>query len=499
MNTLLRIAKNTAAMAFENIVTKFLSLAFVVYVARKLGDDGFGRYSTAMALVGLLSVLPNYLARPYLIRETARGRERVRTLLTQVTLSNVVLSLLVFAGLTLATPYLGYAPETVTAILILGFALVFDSTTASYHAVLAGFERMELSALVNIFNTLLTVAIGGTLLALDYGLVSLIAAYAIAKGLTLLLALALLASVKAQPGGRIDCRLMARLFQGAWPFFVTSLFVMLYARLDIVMLSFMRGESEVGYYNAAYKVMEGLGLLSASFVTAVYPVLSRLFVDDRDRLLQVFRQAFRLLLAFVLPATAGLVVTAPDLMPALFGEEFLPAAWALMILVWGQALDSVNPLLSQTLRATDRERSVAGITGLGALFNIVANFLLIPPYGLYGASVATVASFLLVLIINLVVLRRTVGPAAVTGPLVRTVLATAIMAGVLLLLLRTVLNNFSVGARLGLTIAAGVVLYPLLALLFGVLNREDRQLLKGLLRRGTRRREKGSDAHPDDR
>jgi len=488
MSTLSRIAKNTAALAVENIVTKLLSLAFVIYVARKLGDDGFGRYSTAMALVGLLSVLPNYLARPYLIRETARGRDRVRPLLAQVTLSNIALSLLVFAGLTLATPHLGYAPDTVQAILILGFALLFDSTTASYHAVLAGFERMELSALINIVNTVLTVAIGGTLLALDYGLVPLIAAYAAAKGVTLLLALALLGTLQARPGGGFDRELLVRLLRGSWPFFITSLFVMLYARLDIVMLSFMRGEKEVGYYNAAYKVMEGLGLLSASFVAAVYPVLARLFVDDRNRLLLVFRRAFRLLLAFVLPAATGLAVTAPDLMPALFGAEFQTAAWALMILVWGQALDSINPLLAQTLRATDRERSVAAITGLGALFNFLANLALIPPFGLYGAAAATVASFLVVLAANLFVLRRTVGSAALIGSLARTAAATAAMAGALILLQRTLLLNFTSGWRLGMTIAAGVVLYPLLAFLFGVLHKEDRELLKTIFRRGTRQR-----------
>lgn len=483
MSTLARIAKNTAALAAGNLVTKFLGLAFLVYVARQLGDLGFGRFSTASALVGLAAVVPNYIARPYLIRETARAPREAGRILAQVTLTNFVFSLVVFAVLFLIAPHFGYHPDTVKAILILGLALVFDSASNSYHAALAGFERMELSAVLNIFNTLTTVAIGGAVLWLGHGLVALICAYGIAKVLTFGFALWQLHRLGAAPESRFDARLMATLLKGSWPFFVTTLFVMLYARLDIVMLSFFRPETEVGYYNAAYKVMEGLGLLSASFVTAIYPVLSRLFLDRPDRLREVYHQALRYLLAFVLPAATGLALIARDLMPLLFGATFAPAALALAILVWGQALDSINPLLSQTLRATNRERSVAAITGVGATVNLVANLALIPRYGLYGAAIATVLSFGILLLINLRVLHVVIGATPLGLPVLRTSAATLLMAGALWLLSRQALAGWPAGGRLAATILAGFVSYPLFAWACGVLDPADRRMLREVLAR----------------
>ena len=488
MSTIARIAKNTAALAVGNIITKFLSLVFIIYVARKLGDIGFGRFSTAMALVGLVAVLPNYIARPFIIRETARARDRAGKILDQVALTNILLALVVFGALALIAPHLGYHPDTVHAILLLGFALMFDAVTNSYHAALAGFERMDLSALTNVANTLMTVIIGGAVLALGYGLLPLIGAYVAAKALTLLLARRMLALCEVRTAVGFNAELMKHMLGGAWPFFVTTMFVILYARLDIVMLSFFRGEAEVGYYNAAYKLMEGMGLLAASFVTAVYPVLARLFVDQPDQLWHVYRRALRYLLAFVLPAAAGLTVVAPDLVPALFGEGFAPAAVALMILVWGQMLDGLNPLLAQTLRATDRERTVAWITGVGAGFNLTANLILIPPFGLYGAAAATVASFALVYAINSRVLTKALGPVKIGVPLVRTLLATGVMALALWLLSRYALTTMSMGWRAGLLVAAGTMMYPPLAVVFEVLDKDDRAFLGGLLKTKLKRK-----------
>ncbi|MHA1568341.1 MAG: flippase [Alphaproteobacteria bacterium] len=484
MSMIARIAKNTASLAAGNIITKFISLAFMIYVARQLGDLGFGQFSTAMALVGLVSVLPNYVARPFLIRETARARERAGQILDQVVLSNVVLALLVFGGLALLAPHLGYDAPTVKAIMILGFALIFDAVANSYHATLAGFERMEFSALVNVANTTMTVIFGGAVLLSGYGLIPLIWSYFAAKVLTVLLARRILRLLSVRTTIGFDPEMMRTMLWGARPFFVTSLFVMLYARLDIVMLSLLRDEVEaVGYYNAAYKLMEGMGLLSASFVAAVYPVLARMFVDEPDRLRRVYRRALRYLLAFVLPAAAGLTVVAPDLMPALFGDSFAPAAFALMILVWGQALDGLNPLLAQTLRAINRERTVAVITGVGATFNFVVNLILIPPYGLYGASAATVASFALVFVINRHVLKKSVGSTRLALPLLRTVLATAAMAGAMWLLAEYAIVDWSRGARAGVLIAAGIVVYALAAVVFGVLDKDDRAFLASLSQR----------------
>lgn len=483
MGMIARIAKNTASLAAGNIITKFLSLVFLIYVARNLGDVGFGKFSTAMAVVGLVAVLPNYLARPYLIRETARDKKRTGKILDQAALTNILIALLVFGGLALLAPLLGYDKTTVQAITILGLALVFDAVANSYHAALAGFERMELSALLNIANTLMTVVFGGTVLALGWGLIPLIWAYFAAKGVTLVLAQVVLRRLAVRTTVGFEAELMGTLMAGAWPFFITSLFIILYARLDIVMLSLLRDEvADVGYYNAAYKLMEGMGLLAASFVTAVYPVLARLFVDEPDRLWRVYRRSLRYLLAFVLPAAAGLTVVASDLVPALFGATFAPAATVLMILVWGQALDGLNPLLSQTLRATDRERTVAWIAGVGALFNFLANLALIPRFGLYGAAVATVASFALVFAINMRVLHKAVGPARLGVPLARTALAAGTMAAVLWLLGRWALASWSQGWRAAALVAAGCVAYPLAAWLFGVVDADDRAIMARLWR-----------------
>jgi O-antigen/teichoic acid export membrane protein len=224
-------------------------------------------------------------------------------------------------------------------------------------------------------------------------------------------------------------------------------------------------------------------MATASFVYAVYPVLARAFVDRPDRLVVVYRQALRYLLAVVLPATAGLAVIAGDLMPALFGATFGPAAIALAILAWGQALDSINPLLTQTLRAADRERRAAGIAAAGAAINVAANLALIPPFGLYGASIATVLAFAALLWLNLRALHKDVGAAHIRGPFVRTAAATVLMAAAIWWLTRSAAAAWPVGWRLAAAVALGSAVYAAAALALGVLHADDRRLLLGIFHR----------------
>jgi len=211
-------------------------------------------------------------------------------------------------------------------------------------------------------------------------------------------------------------------------------------------------------------------------------------VDAPDRLLAVYRRSLRYLLAFVLPAAAGLTLIAPDMMPALFGATFGPAAVVLMILVWGQALDCINPLLAQTLRATDREKTVAFITGLGAVFNGLTNLALIPLFGMYGAAATTVASFALVYFVSQRVLIKSVGPAHLWGPLARTTLATAVMAAAMFAVRHFLLAGFGSGWRTAILLGVGCAVYPVAAWVCRVLDAADRQLLVDIVRKKVRRK-----------
>ena len=137
------------------------------------------------------------------------------------------------------------------------------------------------------------------------------------------------------------------------------------------------------------------------------------------------------------------------------------------------ALVYFNVLLGQPLLAWDRQRTYMLAVGSGAAANVVLNLLLIPPYGIVGAAVATLAAEAAVLAWVAVAHVRLVGQAYL-GVLARTVLATGL--GVVLPLLWT----GALGAPLGLRLAVAAVGYGACA---AALKLVPLAALRALLRR----------------
>ncbi|MCZ7583010.1 MAG: flippase [Deltaproteobacteria bacterium] len=476
-----KIFKNTGALAVGRIITKAASLVFLGYVTRVLGESGFGRFSTAMALVGFVEIFPGYIGRTYIIRQFAREREASGPFLSGVLASNVLLSFALFFEMILVVPLLGYAGDTNTACLVLAASLLFSSLTNSYHALFAGHERMELSAYADVFNTALTIALAVPVLAMGGQVVALVGAYAGARVVTFFLARRFARPLLDDSRFiRPSAALLKTMSIGAWPFFITQLFIIFYNRADIVMLSFMNQpmdkEIAVGHYNAAYKLMEAMGLVTSAFVAAVYPVLARKFLEGADGVLVTFRKAFRILAAFVFPVAVGTTILASDLMGLLFGESFAGAALALQILIWGQAMDSINPLAAVTMRALEKERDLARITGVCAVFNVALNIVLIPRFSYNGAAAATLLSFLLVYVWSRHVLARELGTLHIVAPVVRTIVASAAMGAVVW---------WARAYGLAAAIAAGVAAYALFAAVLGVMSREEWNLVTARFRRAS--------------
>ena len=75
MNTIKRIAKNTAVLLISNITGKVLGFFYVMYAARYLQAAGFGILSFALAFTGLFGVLADAGLIQLSIRELARDRQ----------------------------------------------------------------------------------------------------------------------------------------------------------------------------------------------------------------------------------------------------------------------------------------------------------------------------------------------------------------------------------------------------------------------------------------
>jgi O-antigen/teichoic acid export membrane protein len=162
-------------------------------------------------------------------------------------------------------------------------------------------------------------------------------------------------------------------------------------RIDVVILQVLKGEYEVGLYSAAFKLVEVMHVLPSSLSLVYFPRFSRAFEAGGIR--PTARLLFRLLMVTMVCGillSITLYATAPQVIRLLYGDSFSDSILPLRILVFKIFLMFANLPISYALIAIGQERQATLWAAISAASNILANYLLVPAFGIIGAATASV-------------------------------------------------------------------------------------------------------------
>jgi len=166
--------------------------------------------------------------------------------------------------------------------------------------------------------------------------------------------------------------------------------------MDVIILGILTDDSTVGVYRVAAQGMMLITAAALAIQAALSPSISKLHaLGDVDGIQGVLRTGARVTLLVTLPAVALIVVFAEPVLVTVFGPHYSSGKYALSILMLGSLSYGVIGLGGPTLNMTGNENAALKTAAIGALFNLILNFLLIPVIGMEGAAVATVSSLII--------------------------------------------------------------------------------------------------------
>ncbi len=429
------VIRNSLYNLVAQLLIKLISFGFMIFVVRQLGATQFGKYAIATAFVGVLMVLCDLGLGSYVSREVARDAGQVEKLLGNMMALRFILAIGFIILTTLSAWLLGYEPDIILAIFLGSSSQLLFAVQSTLDAVLIGSQRLGASAFAALINQLVLVVTGTIILLLNFGFVGL----SIASLLGILAATLLNSSTIRRRIGRT--RLIFT--PGVWPdlvkkslpFGINQFALTVTYRLDSLMLGWFWSNTIVGMYSAAYNLIFTLVTISNSVNLALFPHMSRQYTDDPEKARQNFGRYMRFLFILSLPmATIGTVL-ADELALLLFSKAYTQSGLALRILVWALPLMFLNELLGYIAATIGQERDMAKLRMINAFSNIGLNLVVIPNFGLLGASITTVLTEAIGIIQFIRLFwGKAIFPAS-AGWLVRTGLAGAGAAGLAFLLL----------------------------------------------------------------
>ena len=261
-----------------------------------------------------------------------------------------------------------------------------------------------------------------------------------------------------------DFKFWRKIFIEALPLGLVIIFSTIYFRFDTFLLSVLKGSYDVGIYGAAYKILEVLLALSAFFLGAVFPIMARRLVSDREAARKVFQISFDVLSAVSWPLIVGTLVLAAPIMAFVGGGDFAQSTRVLQILIFGVGIAYLNNISNHTLTAFGHQRALIGPYFMAMIFNIALNLVLIPRYSYYGAAVSIVLTEITVLVVGFVLVRRLVG----WLPSLRAFWGAALSALVMGCLVWWVRDQ-----HLLVGLVVGVISYGVLGYFSGAINRQS--------------------------
>jgi O-antigen/teichoic acid export membrane protein len=355
-----------------------------------LGDVIFGKYSFALAFVAIFAVFSDLGYNTILIREVSRDKSQASKYLNNVISMRILLSIAIFALIVVSINIMGYPADTKNAVYLFGIYTLLTSISAVFKVTFRAFEKMEYEAAITILANIIRITLGLSVLFLGYSLIELALIFVISGILEVLFSILICRKKFIKPQIEFDFDFLKNTIKIALPLSITGISLLIYTKTDTIMLSMMKGDAVVGWYNAAYNLILGFKPIPQLFMNALFPLMSSYYESSKDSLNIISEISFKFLFVIGFPLALGTTILADQIIHIFYGPQFTNSVVALQILSWDIFLFMMWTNGSFILIAANKQKMWAIAAVSTALINIAANLILIPPLSYVGAAIATI-------------------------------------------------------------------------------------------------------------
>ena len=388
-----KIVANTGWLFADKILRMGVGLFVSVWVARYLGVEQFGTLNFAMAFVALFSTLST-LGLPGLVIRSLTHEPEKRHEILGTTFWLQLLGGMAGLGLSVATILIFRRedPLTVSLVAILGSVGIFQA-----------FDTIDLWFQSQVQSRYTVVAKNTAFLifaVVKVGLINLgapLIAFAMATVAEVIVgALGLILGYKSQGHSLLKWRwnlaLAKNLLKESWPLLLSGLTIVIYMRIDQIMLGQMVGSESVGLYAAASKISEMWYFIPMSLAASVAPSIYAAKKIGEGLYFQRLRKLITTLTLVSIVFAVPIAFLSRPIILVIFGPEFVLSAPILSVHIWASLFVFMGVATGPWFIAEGLTQLAFYRTLMGSIINVILNLLLIPLHGAVGAAIATVVA-----------------------------------------------------------------------------------------------------------
>lgn len=386
------IFKNTTYQTLTRLVTSGIGFLITIIIASSFGALGFGEFTKVTAYVGLFYLIADFgFNAVFLQKEKTNFKD-----LFYLRLGISFLLIFIANSIALILPFnkeldLGFSESVKMGILIFSLSIINQSILYSSSAIFQKRLKYEFLLIASGVGSLVTLILiflaTSKLLPLNYIYLCFVIGGFI-TGIT--------AIFKAEKIFPVSFnKLFAKeLFLESLPIGLMLIFNLIYFRIDILLLSFLRTTSEVGVYGFSYKFFDFLIAVPLFLSNAIYPALLKEKNNQNFYRTINFYLIFSLLVSFIIVLIFWYI--SPFI--GLVRNDFLESVAPFRILLLSLPIFFMTSILQWSLIAKKQQKYLMAVYLIVAIINIFLNVIFIPSFGYIASAIITGVTEIIVFI-----------------------------------------------------------------------------------------------------
>lgn len=401
-----KIIKNTIWQGLGKIVVVGIGLVTTSLLIRNLGESQYGLFSLIGSSFLVIDALADMGTKIIGVREISKSKDKQKTFKNLFFLRFILMLVGLGLGLILVFSYptfKGHEKEAIMALVMCFLTFIAGNLEVIFQTN----EQMGKKSMVDSLFPLLFLGLYlltpiKTTIFMVFGL------YIVARILSLLVGMGLVKRTIETQGNVFRAHDYApvqikRLFWASVPMGLFLFLFTVYDRaIDNIIIDRYLGINEVAWYSLAYKVYGNLVMPAYFLVTSAFPSFSREAKENRKN---TYRKIMVISVGLSLVIWPIVWLGAPVAMKMLSGTEFnwQVSTQVLRILSLGLVFNFINHVKGFYLISRDGEKKMLVLGVISLVFNLGANLVFVPMYGVIGAAWVTMATEVLMTAIYILV------------------------------------------------------------------------------------------------
>lgn len=388
---LVKILDNIGWLFFDKILRMGVGLLLGVWVARFLGPEQFGLLNYAIAFTGLFGPVASLGMKEIVVRDIVRNPDNAYETLGTAAIIQFIGGLVAYVLILVAIAYLRPEDDLVRSIVaIIGSIMLLEASKIS----LFWFEsQLQSKYMVWVQNSVFLCFAAIKLALILYQ--ASVTAFAWVMFTEAFLVAIIMLIVMNKHGFvlsllKANYRRAKLLLRDSWPLVIASVSIGIYMKIDQIMLGQMVGDQAVGIFSAATRMSEVWYFIPMVIVSSVFPAILNSKKRSQNLYNKRLQSLYALMVWMSIAVALPMTFLAMPLVEILYGKAYAESGVVLSIHIWASVFVFLGVASGRWMLAENRQVLSLQRSLFGVIINVALNLLLIPPYGIVGAAVATV-------------------------------------------------------------------------------------------------------------